>query len=209
MVLFSIKLPIIGKDHKGSGMCLVKSIIRRGSSKRKRVPWERKAKEHMVAVLLIVTILPDLILSDLWRKLYYQVVCIYLSLGLDSANKVSKRPSAPLFSRDLKTAPWRNGRGSENDYSKPVSDWCSFHSLLPDIYSNKWVKRLWGPLRKPQCCGKANDLVRSVPKEKSYSDSVAQYIVTAIHKHDLLSFISNVFSDFNDFCQLNGGIVKS
>lgn len=113
-------------------------------------------------------------------------------MGPDSSNL----PSRPRFSWDLKTVPWTDGKGNQEDYASSVSLWTAFHNKLPDTNSNKIPDELRGIMLQSQLFGRARDLCKKIPDDTIQSSSGAEAIVKAVHKRDPLSAVSDVFQDF-------------
>lgn len=106
-------------------------------------------------------------------------------------------PSSLRFSWNLKRVPWTDRKALQDDYCGAVKVWRNFHDILDDKKSNMLGKKLRGSILKWQCYVRSNDLVKAVPHDKINSVDGATYVVTAIHKRDLLSFVTDVYSDFN------------
>lgn len=106
-------------------------------------------------------------------------------------------PSRPRFSWDMKSVPWTDGKGPQDEYAEAVLEWCNFHDLLPATNSNKLDKILRGSILKSQCYGRAKDLVKSVKTQDLNSENGADHVVSAIHKRDPLSFVTELYTDFN------------
>lgn len=88
----------------------------------------------------------------------------------DPSTKISRYPSRPQCTWNLKTAPWSDGRAAQDWYGEAVSNWCSFHDLLPDSNSNELMKTPRGRILNSQCYGCAKHFVKSVPKENLSSE---------------------------------------
>lgn len=82
-------------------------------------------------------------------------------------------------------------------YAEAVQLWSRYHDMLPDNSSNKIARKVRGMLLTSQLFGRAQDLIRSLGWSLIKSDDGADHIVRAIHKSDPLSFLSNMFADFN------------
>lgn len=48
--------------------------------------------------------------------------------------------SRPRFTIDLKTVPWTDGKGREDDYAENADEWESLHDLPQNSSSNKLTK---------------------------------------------------------------------
>lgn len=118
-------------------------------------------------------------------------------MGLEPSNKASGCLSRPRFTSDFDTVLWIDVSGAQDEYAEAVSDWCNFHDLLPNKSWSMLVRILRGPILKSQCYGNAKHIVKSVSKQNICSESGAPHIVSAVHKRDHLSFLSDVFVNFN------------
>ena len=114
-----------------------------------------------------------------------------------SAVRGADLPMRLKFSWDLKSAPWTDGKGSQDQYAEAFSLWKLYHGTLPDNTSGKIPKKLQGIVLKSQLYGRARDLARSVPQELMVSDNGSQTIVDAVHKRDGLSVVHDIYSLFN------------
>ena len=122
----------------------------------------------------------------------------FIVMGPDGSTvRGADLPMRPKFSWDLKSAPWTDGKGSQEQYAEAVSLWKLYHDTLPDNTSGKIPKKLQGIVLKSQLYGRARDLARSVPQEMLVSDDGSQAIVDAVHKRDGLSVVNDIYSLFN------------
>jgi len=49
-------------------------------------------------------------------------------------------PSRPRFTFDLKTVPWTDGKGPQDEYADNVKEWCDLHDILPENNPNRLKK---------------------------------------------------------------------
>lgn len=98
----------------------------------------------------------------------------------------------------MKSFPWTDGQGPQEENSESVTEWCNFHNLLFDNNSSKLEKKVRDTILKFQCYGLSKDLVKSLKKDKLNSEYGAIYVVISIHKRDPLSFATAVCPDFNE-----------
>ena len=105
-------------------------------------------------------------------------------------------PKRPRFSWDMKTAPWTDGKGDQDEYASAVALWQAFHDKLPDSNSNKIPKELRGIILMSNLFGRAKDLCKKIPDQEIQSDTGVDAIVKAIYKRDPLSAVSTVYQDF-------------
>lgn len=108
----------------------------------------------------------------------------------------SELPKRPKFSWDIKSVPWTDGRGNQEEYANSVALWSAFHEKLPNNNSNKIPSELRGIMLQSQLFGRARDLVKKIDDEVIHSPDGAYAIVKAIHKRDALSAVSSVYQDF-------------
>ena len=87
-----------------------------------------------------------------------------------SASQTSELPKRPKFSWDLKSAPWTDGKGSQEQYAEAVELWKLYHDSLADGTSGKIPKKLQGVILKSQLYGRARDFARSVEKSVLVSE---------------------------------------
>ena len=97
----------------------------------------------------------------------------------------------------MKTVPWTDAKGLQEEYPEAVTEWCNLHDLLDDTDSNKMVPKLRGPILKSQCYSRAKDLAKSIPIGELNSENGATCVVSSIHKRDALSFVTDIYNDFN------------
>lgn len=114
-------------------------------------------------------------------------------MGPESSNNL---PSRPRFSWDIRTVPWTDGRGNQEQYAEAVSLWEAFQDTLADSNSNKVAKAARGIMLQSQLYGRARDLCKAIPDSTIRSDQGAEAIVQALYKRDPLAVVSDVFQDF-------------
>ena len=106
-------------------------------------------------------------------------------------------PMRPKFSWDLKSAPWKDGKGSQEQYAEAVSLWKLCHDNLPQNTSGKIPEKLQGIVLKSQLYGRARDLARSVPQDVLVSGIGSRAVVDALQKRDGLSVVNDIYTLFN------------
>ena len=105
-------------------------------------------------------------------------------------------PNRPRFSWDVRSVPWTDGKGKQDDYADAVELWSAFHDALPGKNSNKIPAELRGIMLQANLFGRAKDLAKKIPDTTIRSNNGASAIVRGIHKRDTLSTVSAVYSDF-------------
>ena len=115
-----------------------------------------------------------------------------------TAAQISELPKRPKFSWDLKTAPWTDGKGSQEQYAEAVELWKLYHDSLAEGTAGKIPKNLQGVVLKSQLYGRARDLARSVTQGELVSEDGSKAIVNAVFKRDGLSVVSDVYTLFNE-----------
>ena len=75
----------------------------------------------------------------------------------------SDLPKRPRFSWDIRSVPWTDGKGDQEEYVNAVRSWSSFHNKLPDSNSNKIPKSLRGIMLHSHLYGRAKDLCKEIP----------------------------------------------
>ena len=100
-----------------------------------------------------------------------------------------KSMSRPKFQLDLRTAPWTDGRGPQDEYADAVDRWCDMHDLLDEKNPNKLSAELRGTMLWSQLVGRAKDVARKIPKDILMSKNGAQAVVAAVHRRDPLSVV--------------------
>lgn len=73
------------------------------------------------------------------------------------------------------------------------------HDLLPDSNWNKIRKLFRGTILKFQLNGRERDFVRSVALDELKLDTETDHVVSAIYKRDIITVLSDVYSDFHNF----------
>jgi len=112
------------------------------------------------------------------------------------ASHQSDLPLRPRFAWDIRSVPWTDGRGNQDQYASAVALWKAFHNKLPDANSNKIPKDLQGIMLQSQLYGRARDLCKSIPDETIQSEDGSEAIVNKIHQRDPLAVVSDVYQDF-------------
>ena len=111
----------------------------------------------------------------------------------------------PRFSWDLRSVPWTDGKGNQEDYVNAVTSWKSFHDKLPDTNSNKILENLRGMMLQSHLYGRAKDLCRHIPFSEIESKNGVDLIGEALYKKDALSIVSNTYHDFHMLLSTNRG----
>lgn len=119
-----------------------------------------------------------------------------MSADGSSSEKDIGTPSRPKFSWDLKSAPWTDGRGTQEEFPDAVERWCDFHDLLEEKNPNKISPRLRGVMLWSQLSGRGRDCARKIPKAVLMSEHGAHAILFAIYRHYPLFIVSSVFNGF-------------
>ena len=102
-------------------------------------------------------------------------------------------PSRPRFHWDIRNAPWRDGKGPQDEYCAAVKLWQFFQDNLEISSSNKIPQKLQGIVLLSQIYGRATDLVKKVPLEDVEYEDGAMHIARAILKRDRLSVVTDTF----------------
>ena len=118
-------------------------------------------------------------------------------------------PKRPRFSWDVRTVPWRDGKGSQEDYVSSIRSWNSFHAKLPDSKSNKIPKGLREIMLHSHLYGRAKYLCKDIPFAKINSNEGDDLICKALHKKDALSVVSTVYTDFMQLLATKRGITET
>ena len=103
-------------------------------------------------------------------------------------------PSRPTFHWDLRKTPWTDKKGPQDQYYQAVKLWKQFHNKFLDGNSNKIPQALQGLTLQSQLFGRALDLFKKVSPEDIESEYRALRVASAIHKHDVLSVVTDVIS---------------
>ena len=117
----------------------------------------------------------------------------------------SDLPKRPRFSWDIRSVPWTDGKGDQEEYVNAVRSWSSFHNKLPDSNSNKIPKSLRGIMLHSHLYGRAKDLCKEIPFAEIESDDGVDKICKAVYKQDALTIVSNAYSDFQDLLSTKRG----
>ena len=118
-------------------------------------------------------------------------------------------PRRPKFSWDIKSGPWTDGKGDQEDYVRSVKLWSAFHDKLPDSNANKIPADLRGIMLQSHLYGRAKDLCKKIPDEMIQSAGGLQEIVNTIHKRDPLSAVGSVYQDFVSVMNTKRGNTES
>ena len=113
---------------------------------------------------------------------------------MNSAN--IELPKLPRFPWDIRSVPWTDGKGSQEDYVSAVQSWSSFHNRLPTTNNSKIPIGLRGIMLHSHLYGRAKDICKNIPLAKIESNDGVDAICYALHKRDALSVVSNAYSDF-------------
>lgn len=101
------------------------------------------------------------------------------------------------FYWDLRSAPWTDGRGPQDDYADAVESWCDFHDMLEDNSPKGIPSKLRGAMLRAHLSGRAKECARKIPRYILMSKDVAKAVVAAVHRRDALSALSTVYVDFS------------
>lgn len=113
-----------------------------------------------------------------------------------SSEKISKR-SHIKFYWDLRSAPWTDGRGPQDEYADEVDRWCDFHDMLEEKNPNRIPPELRGTMLWEHLSGSAKDCARKIPRDILMSEDGPNAFVDAVHRRDPLSAVSTVYADFS------------
>ena len=122
---------------------------------------------------------------------------------------VSDNPSRSRFHWDLKSPPWTDGKGNQEQFYNAVLLWKDFHDCLPEGNSKKIPSNLQGIMLQSQLFGRALELVKQVDGELIRSDEGAMAIARAMHKQDPLSVISDTYQKSSQLLQTTRGDQES
>ena len=114
-------------------------------------------------------------------------------------------PKRPRFSWDIRSVPWTDGRGKQEDYVSAVRSWSAFHAKLPHSNSNKTPKILRGIMLHSRLYGRAKDLCKEIPFPEISSADVVSKICKRLYRKDALTAVSNAYSDFRNPLLTNRG----
>lgn len=116
-------------------------------------------------------------------------------MGLDSRSDSSVLPLRPLFSWDIKTVPYTDGKGDQTEFANAVRRWQPSHANLPHGYSSKIAPNNQGIVVPSHLYRRARDLCRSIPEDVINSKNGATAIVSAIHKRHPLTVVSTPYGE--------------
>ena len=117
-------------------------------------------------------------------------------------NTIYTLPSRPRFSWDMKSVPWTDGEGRQDDYADAVSLWSAFHDELPESNANKIPEKLRGIMLVSQLFGRAKEICKKIDDSVIRSVEGPAAIVQAVYKRDALSTVSDVYRDYMDLLSL-------
>ena len=118
-------------------------------------------------------------------------------------------PSRPKFSWDLRSPPWTDGCGNQEEFARSVAQWSKFHDGLPDSNSNKIGVPLRGICLAAQLFGRAKDLCIGLTSDELSSPNGTKLIVSKIYQRDAISVIAEVYKDFTDLIRIVRGQSES
>ena len=105
-------------------------------------------------------------------------------------------PNRPKFSWDIRSVPWTDGKGNQEDYKTSVDLWSAFHDALPNTNSNKIPAALRGIMLQSNLFGRAKEICRKIPDDIVRSFEGQEAIIKALFKRDALSTVSSIYQDF-------------
>ena len=114
-------------------------------------------------------------------------------------------PSRPKFSWDVKSPPWTDGKGDQEEYRNAVKLWQMFHNTLPDSNSNQIPTALQAICLKSQLFGRAKDLCSGIPDDQLVGDDAVNLIVGNIYQIDALTVVSEAYRTFNQLWNTRRG----
>ena len=100
-------------------------------------------------------------------------------MGADGTS-TDKSMSRPKFQWELRTAPWTNGRGPQDEYADAVDRWCDMHDLLDEKNPNKLSDELRGTMLWSQLVVRAKDVTSKNPKEVLMSTNGTKAVVADV-----------------------------
>ena len=122
-----------------------------------------------------------------------------------SSTARSDLPSRPKFKWDMRSCPWTDGKGNQEQYVLQVRRWSKYHDALPDNNSNKIPSELRGLTLQAQLFDRAIDLCRGISDDVIASETAVDEICKALHKRDAISVVSCLFEDFEKLLQFKRG----
>ena len=114
-------------------------------------------------------------------------------------------PKRPRFSFDIRSVPWTDGRGNQEDYVSAVRSWSTFHAKLPDSNRNKVPKGLRVIVLQSHLYGWAKDLCKEIPFAEISSANGVDKTCNCLYKKDDLTVVSNAYSDFQNLLLIKRG----
>ncbi len=114
-------------------------------------------------------------------------------------------PSRPKCSWDIRSVPWTDGAGDQEQYACSVALWRAFHDKLPESNTRKIPYALQGIMLQSQLYGRALDLSKKIPDSIIQSEQGTDAIVNDVYKRDPLAVVSNVYQDFIDLLNCKRG----
>ena len=130
-------------------------------------------------------------------------------MGPATAHSTSTLPSRPKFSWDIRSPPWTDGKGNQDEYVRSVRQWCRFHDGLSDANSNKITPVLRGICLSSQLYGRAKDLCIGLSSDQLSADNGVDMILAKIHQRDPITVVSEVYRDFTDLIATRRGANES
>lgn len=121
-------------------------------------------------------------------------------MGL-SSHALSDLPTRPKFKRDMRSCPWTDWKGNQEQFVIQVRRWSKYHDALPDNNSNKIPAELRGLTLLAQLFDCAIDLCRAISDDVIGSAAGVDEIFKALHKRDELSVVSALLEDFGKLLQ--------
>lgn len=118
-------------------------------------------------------------------------------------------PSRSTFSCDIKSVPWTDGCGDQQDYEREVDNSCAFLDVLPNASSNKMFKLNRGIVLQSNIYGRAHDLCNAIYKDIIRSNDGVIAVKEAVNRDDSLRTISNAQSKRNTLLKTKRGHSKT
>lgn len=97
---------------------------------------------------------------------------------------------------DMRSVPWTDGRGPQDEYADAVERWCDFHDLLEDKNPNKIPPKLRGTMLWAHLSGRVKDFAKKIPREILLSEDRSKAFFAALHRSDPLSVVSTVYANY-------------
>ena len=105
--------------------------------------------------------------------------------------------SRPKLSWDVKSPPWTDGKGDQEEYRNAVNLWQTFHNTSPDSNSNKIPQALQAIFLKSKLFCRPKDLCSGISDDQLVGNNAVNLIVGNIYQRDALTVVSEAYRTFN------------